>query len=98
VSERGSFVTSCACDDEIARILSDPELWGVVETRLFSGVLAGYLNYSWAGQAVYEFEQHVLPALEAVIRGPISVAVMEESGELSEIFYIEPAAKKDEAA
>jgi hypothetical protein len=97
VSERGSFVTSCACDDEIERILSNPELWGVVEVRRFSGVLAGYLNYSWAGQAVYEFEEHVLPALEAVIRCPVSVAVMEESGELSEIFYVEPAAKADAA-
>jgi hypothetical protein len=98
VSERGSFVTSHGTNEEIEKILSDPELWPVVETRSFCGVLAGYLNYSWAGEAEFNFEEYVLPALEAIIRWPVSVAVMEDSSEMSRIFHIVPAPREDEAA
>jgi hypothetical protein len=97
MSERGSFVTSYGVFEDCAEILaalSDPELWPVIEVRHFKGLVAGYLNYSWSGEAVFEFEENVLPKLEAAAKWPLQVAIMEDDGKLSQIFNIEPAVKE----
>jgi hypothetical protein len=99
MSERGSFVTEyihCAACLEVAKqvllsrhkyLYSDQLKYYEKEGGTFP-IISGKVGDMWSGGELWEFEDRLIPALEAKICHPMRVAVLAEDGE--RIFYAVP--------